>query len=120
MTSSKHPMTILGIETSCDDTGLALIETDNKNRIKILTNLVSSQIETHRPWGGVVPNLAKREHQKNLPILFNQLQTTNYKLLSKLDLLAVTHGPGLAPCLWAGINFAQDLAKKLNKPLVGI
>ncbi|MBI4119982.1 MAG: tRNA (adenosine(37)-N6)-threonylcarbamoyltransferase complex transferase subunit TsaD [Parcubacteria group bacterium] len=112
-------MKILAIETSCDDTGLALIETDNNGRIKILANLVSSQIKTHRPWGGVVPNLAKREHQKALPLLFSKLQVPSSKLQDS-DLIAVTNGPGLAPCLWTGINFAQDLAKKLNRPLVGI
>ncbi len=112
-------MRILAIETSCDDTGLALIETDNKGRLKILANLVSSQIQTHRPWGGVVPNLAKREHQKSLPLLYSKIRDSRF-MIHDLDLIAVTEGPGLAPCLWAGINFAQDLARKLNKPLVGI
>jgi N6-L-threonylcarbamoyladenine synthase len=113
-------MKILAIETSCDDTGIALIESDKAGNIKILANLVSSQIETHKPYGGVVPNLAKREHQKALPILFNKL-TKSYKLqATSCDLIAVTQGPGLAPCLWTGVNFAKDLAIKLNKPIVGI
>ncbi|MBI4118725.1 MAG: tRNA (adenosine(37)-N6)-threonylcarbamoyltransferase complex transferase subunit TsaD, partial [Parcubacteria group bacterium] len=112
-------MKILAIETSCDETGLALIESDTKNKVNILANLVSSQIETHRPYGGVVPNLAKREHLKNLPILWQKLQDPRYRI-QDLDLIAVTNGPGLAPCLWAGINFAQKLAQELNKPLVGI
>ena len=116
-------MIILGIETSCDETGLALIENDNKGRIKVLANLVASQTETHRPYGGVVPNLAKREHQKNLPLLLDQLTVSLRSYahgIENIDLIAVTQGPGLAPCLWAGINFAQELAQKLNKPLVGI
>src|SRR3989344_5380753 len=120
-------MKILAIETSCDDTGIALIESDPAGRGKVLAKLVSSQIETPRPWGGVVPNLAKREHQKALPILLNQLtlrirsysQCINMKL-EDIDLIAVTQGPGLSPCLWTGINFAQELAQKLKKPLVGI
>ncbi|MEK7209367.1 MAG: tRNA (adenosine(37)-N6)-threonylcarbamoyltransferase complex transferase subunit TsaD [Patescibacteria group bacterium] len=115
-------MRILAIETSCDETGMALVE-ENKGQINVLANLVSSQIEIHRPWGGVVPNLAKREHQKNLPILLDQLTMRLRSLshcISDIDLLAVTNGPGLAPCLWAGVNFAQELARKLNKPLVGI
>ena len=119
-------MKILAVETSCDDTGIALIESDKNGGIKILANLASSQIETHRPWGGVVPTLAKREHEKALPILFNQLTVSmrshahcTYDI-SNIDLIAVTQGPGLAPCLWTGVNFARDLAKKLNRPLVGI
>jgi N6-L-threonylcarbamoyladenine synthase len=112
-------MKILSIETSCDDTGLALIETDNKNGIKIRANLVSSQIETHRPFGGVVPHLAKREHQKNLPLLFSKIHNSKF-MIHDSDFIAVTQGPGLSPCLWTGINFAQELAKKFNKPLVGI
>lgn len=120
-------MRILAIETSCDETGLALIETGAKNKVKILANLLSSQIEVHRPYGGVVPNLAKREHLKNLQILWEDLtknlpaSPAGRKLkTNNLDRIAVTQGPGLAPCLWAGINFAADLAKKLKKPLVGI
>ncbi len=116
-------MKILAIETSCDETGLALIENDNKGRINVLANLVASQTETHRPYGGVVPNLAKREHQKNLPLLLDQLTVSLRSYahgIENIDLIAVTQGPGLAPCLWAGINFAQELAQKLNKPLVGI
>ncbi|MEK7501039.1 MAG: tRNA (adenosine(37)-N6)-threonylcarbamoyltransferase complex transferase subunit TsaD [Patescibacteria group bacterium] len=113
-------MRILAIETSCDDTGLALIEADDKGRIRVLANLVSSQIKTHRPWGGVVPHLAKREHQKALPLLWQMLTTNNLQLTTKIDLIAITQGPGLAPCLWAGINFAQELSRKLRVPLVGI
>ncbi|MDP2599056.1 MAG: tRNA (adenosine(37)-N6)-threonylcarbamoyltransferase complex transferase subunit TsaD [Candidatus Liptonbacteria bacterium] len=109
-------MKILGIETSCDETGLAIIEATGglKNpRFKVLKNLVASQIKIHRPFGGVVPNLAKREHLKNLPILFKKLTSfskskiKNQKL--KVDLIAVTVGPGLEPALWTGINFAKEL-----------
>ncbi|MFY9493104.1 MAG: tRNA (adenosine(37)-N6)-threonylcarbamoyltransferase complex transferase subunit TsaD [Minisyncoccia bacterium] len=116
-------MKILAIETSCDETGLALIESNDKGQIKVLANLVASQIETHRPFGGVVPNLAKREHQKNLPLLLDRITVSLRSYahgIENIDLIAVTQGPGLAPCLWAGINFAQELAQKLNKPLVGI
>src|SRR3989344_5207406 len=111
-------MRILAIETSCDETGIALIEADKKG-IKILANLVSSQIEIHRPYGGVFPNLAKREHLKALPVLWEELDK---KLAGKIspDLIAVTHGPGLAPCLWTGVNFAVNLAKKFKKPLVAV
>ncbi|HUY69857.1 MAG TPA: tRNA (adenosine(37)-N6)-threonylcarbamoyltransferase complex transferase subunit TsaD [Candidatus Tyrphobacter sp.] len=113
-------MKILTIETSCDETALALVEAGGglKNpRFKVLENLVSSQVKIHRPFGGVVPNLAKREHLKNLPILLKRIEK---KIdLSKIDLLAVTVGPGLEPALWVGINFSRVLAEKLKKPLIG-
>lgn len=118
-------MTILAVETSCDETGISLVE-EKRGRINVLANLVSSQIETHRPYGGVVPNLAKREHQKNLPLLWKQLsmsmrsQAHAKKFPEDVDLITVTQGPGLAPCLWVGVNFTQELSRKLHKPLAGI
>src|SRR3989338_9123384 len=110
-------MIILGIETSCDETGIALVEAIGglKNpRFRVLKSLVASQIKIHAPYGGVVPNLAKREHAQNLPILFKGLGNG----VSKFDVIAVTVGPGLEPCLWEGINFAQSLAKEPKKPIV--
>ena len=118
-------MKILAIETSCDETALAFVEASGTiksgPKFKVLANLISSQIEIHRPFGGVVPNLAKREHIRNLPILLKQLEK---KLSSKSqvlnpDLIAVTVGPGLEPALWTGINFAVELGKKLKKPVMG-
>lgn len=106
-------MKILGIETSCDETGLAIIEAAGglaKPRFKVLKNLVASQIKIHRPFGGVVPNLAKREHLKNLPVLFKKLFAKEPKSLKTIGLIAVTVGPGLEPALWTGINFAKELA----------
>jgi N6-L-threonylcarbamoyladenine synthase len=117
-------MKILGIETSCDETALALVEASGglrAPRFKILKNLVASQIKIHRPFGGVVPNLAKREHLKNLPILFKKLLPTTYgstvlsgspskdNLPHTIDMIAVTVGPGLEPALWTGIEFAKTL-----------
>lgn len=113
-------MKILAIETSCDETGVALLEasgTARMPRILIIENLVTTQIPVHRPFGGVVPNLAKREHMINLPILFKQLCARHPRL--KIDMITVTVGPGLEPALWAGITFAQALAKEYRVPLVG-
>src|SRR5580704_9194434 len=119
-------MKILAIETSCDETGIALVEASGglKNpKFRVLKNLVSSQIPIHRPFGGVVPNLAKREHLKNLPILFNKILTSGgnasgnapknsaEKFMRTIDLVTVTAGPGLEPALWTGIEFAKTLAK---------
>ncbi|MEK7479117.1 MAG: hypothetical protein AAB634_01095, partial [Patescibacteria group bacterium] len=108
-------MNIFAIETSCDETSLALVEARGGLRapeFKIHKLLTASQIETHRPWGGVVPNLAKREHAENLPKLFNKiwkLEIGNWKFP---DLIAVTMGPGLEPCLWQGIEFAKQIQKE--------
>jgi N6-L-threonylcarbamoyladenine synthase len=106
-------MRILAIETSCDETALAVIEARGgltSPSFSILTSIISSQIEIHRPFGGVVPNLAKREHIKNLPILFEDIKKKMGK--KKIDMVAVTVGPGLEPALWAGITFAKEIHKK--------
>jgi N6-L-threonylcarbamoyladenine synthase len=111
---------ILAIETSCDETGVALLEasgTVRAPRVRVLENLVTTQIPIHREFGGVVPNLAKREHLKNLPVLFGQLRAKHPRL--KFNLITVTVGPGLEPALWTGITFAQALAKEYDVPLVG-
>lgn len=111
---------ILAIETSCDETALALIESNGElkaPKFKVLKNLVASQIAIHRPFGGVVPNLAKREHLKNLPVLFKKLLPAIKT--RKPDLIAVTAGPGLEPALWAGIEFAKKLGKELEVPVFG-
>lgn len=113
-------MRILAIETSCDDTAIALVEASGKLnkraeklKFKVIKSVISSQIEIHRPWGGVVPNLAKREHIKNLPIIFKKLKIDPQK--TKIDFVAVTVGPGLEPALWAGITFAKEIWKNLKQ-----
>ena len=129
-------MKILAIETSCDETAVALLEASGgmtAPKFKILKEAVASQIEIHRPFGGVVPNLAKREHLKNLPILYGQIfgnsksQNTNHRRtgnpkfkIQDVDMIAVTVGPGLEPALWAGIVYAQELAAAYKKPLMGV
>ncbi|MCL5004400.1 MAG: tRNA (adenosine(37)-N6)-threonylcarbamoyltransferase complex transferase subunit TsaD [Patescibacteria group bacterium] len=109
-------MRILAIETSCDETAIALIDAKgglNNPQFKIIKNLVASQIKIHQPFGGVVPNLAKREHLKNLPILFKKILNSKSYILNSIDLIAVTVGPGLEPALWTGINFAKNLKSNL-------
>ena len=109
-------MLILGIETSCDETALALLEASgplSAPKFRPLENIVSSQIAVHTPFGGVVPSLAKREHIKNLPKIFDNLKLKTTHL--KLDAIAVTVGPGLEPALWAGIEYAKQLHKELQK-----
>jgi len=118
-------MHILGIETSCDETALALLECTgplSNPTFKVLKETVASQIKIHQPFGGVVPTLAKREHLINLPLLEKKIFDKGKKaeaLWKKIDAIAVTVGPGLEPALWAGITFAQELAKRRKKPLIG-
>lgn len=118
-------MNILAIETSCDETGIAIVRASGKRRphFEILVNLLSSQVALHKQYGGVVPHLAAREHEKNLPILFARALREGKKkniTLQDIELIAVTKGPGLSPALWRGINFAKELADKNNKSLLGV
>jgi len=121
-------MIILAIETSCDDTCIAVIEAKGQKRpcFKILSNIISSQTEIHKKWGGIYPSLAKREHEKNLPLVLKKaLKKAKRPALTwrgrpKIDFIAITVGPGLDPCLWTGVNFAKDLAKKQNLPIVPV
>lgn len=110
-------MIILAIETSCDDTCVAVIKASNKKkpRFEILSNIISSQVEIHKKWGGIYPALAKREHQKNLPIILKKVLKK-----TKIDLVTVTIGPGLEPCLWVGVNFAKALSRSLGVPVVPV
>jgi N6-L-threonylcarbamoyladenine synthase len=124
-------MKILAIETSCDETGIALLDaaggglgkTAANPKIRVVKNLVASQIAIHRPFGGVVPNLAKREHLKNLPVLLDTIAgktpAARKKFFAAVDFIAVTVGPGLEPALWTGSEFAKQLAAEYKKPLVG-
>lgn len=112
-------MNILSIETSCDETAIAIINETN-DKITVLANVVSSQIELHKKWGGVVPNLAGREHAKNIiPVLSEAINSANVKI-NDLDLVSVTNGPGLAPALLIGVTTAKALSYKWKKPLLGI
>ncbi|MDD3693826.1 MAG: tRNA (adenosine(37)-N6)-threonylcarbamoyltransferase complex transferase subunit TsaD [Candidatus Pacebacteria bacterium] len=147
-------MIILSIETSCDETALSLVSLHKGDKnIKVLSDLVISQIETHAPYGGVFPALAKREHAKNLvPILRqavkeSKIESTHqhydeegvatilerepelfqdlHEYLSTngiphIDMIMVTYGPGLAPALWVGVNFARALSIICDAPIVPV
>ena len=107
---------ILGIETSCDETAAAVVRSGER----VLSNVVSSQIATHRPYGGVVPELASREHLRAIvPVVRQALAEAGHSYPS-IDALAVTQGPGLAGALLVGISFAKALAYALNKPLITV
>ena len=97
---------ILGIETSCDETAAAVVEDGSIVR----SNIVSSQISKHAVFGGVVPELAAREHLASIETVVDAALKEAGAMLSSLDAIAVTNGPGLAPALLIGLNFARSLA----------
>ena len=109
-------MNILAIETSCDETSVAILETPNRLR----ANLVFTQIAKHRPYGGVVPEIASRCHVEELPGMLQQAIRESGLNWRDLDAIAVTHGPGLASALLIGISAAQALALRLDVPLLGV
>jgi N6-L-threonylcarbamoyladenine synthase len=114
---------ILAIETSCDETAVSVLDCTGElptPSIKVLGNALLSQIHIHKEYGGVYPMLAKREHEKNLPILLEQALSESLGNLEDIDYITVTAGPGLEPALWAGIVFAEELGKKSGKPVVPV
>lgn len=109
-------MLVLGIESSCDETAAAVIEDGHLIR----SNIIASQIAIHAPYGGVVPELASREHLDRIaPVVAGALTEAGIKL-ENVDGIAVTQGPGLIGSLLVGISFAKSLAMVANKPIVGV
>ena len=109
-------MLILGIESSCDETAAALVE----NGRVVLSNVVASQVKTHRSFGGVVPELASREHLRNISWVVRQAFSEANKLHEDIHGIAVTQGPGLIGSLLVGVSFAKAMAFALKKPLVPV
>lgn len=109
-------MLVLGIETSCDETAAAIVK-DGK---EIFSNVVSSQIDLHKAFGGVIPELACRRHTDiMIPVIEEAIEKANITL-QDVDLIAVTYGPGLIGALLIGLNAAKGLSLALNKPFIGI
>lgn len=109
-------MLILGIESSCDETAAAVV----RNGTEIMSSVIASQIEMHRPFGGVVPELASREHLAKIePIVLKAIEDAGIGF-ADIDAIAVTQGPGLVGSLLVGVCYAKALAFGLGKPLVGI
>jgi len=106
----------LGIETSCDETSVALVE---KGR-HILSNVIHTQVDVHKEFGGVVPELAARDHLERLPGLIDLAFEKAGATPADVDLLAVTRGPGLVGCLLVGVGVAEGLAAAWDKPLAGV
>jgi len=113
---NKENVLILAVESSCDETSIALVE----NGRKVLSNIVSSQIEIHKQFGGVVPEVASRNHIKNINgVLYEALEVAGKKL-EDVDAVAVTYGAGLIGALLVGVNFAKTLAYALKLPLIAV
>jgi N6-L-threonylcarbamoyladenine synthase len=107
---------ILGIESSCDETGAAVVRSGQQ----ILSNVVASQIATHQPYGGVVPELASREHLRAIVPVVRQALAEAGQTYQSVDAIAVTQGPGLAGALLVGISYAKALTFALEKPLIAV
>src|SRR5438132_3818832 len=107
---------ILGIESSCDETAAAVVRSGEQ----IVSNAVFSQIATHKPYGGVVPELASREHLKAIVPVVRKALADAGRSYQYIDALAVTQGPGLAGALLVGISYAKALAFALDKPLIAV
>src|SRR5271167_1053125 len=113
---TKTGVRILGIESSCDETAAAVV-VDGRT---ILSNAVASQIDIHRKYGGVVPELASREHLRQIvPVVREALAQAGMQL-ADVDAIGVTHGPGLVGALLVGITYGKTLAQALGKPLVPV
>ena len=107
---------VLGIETSCDETAAAII----KNGTEILSNVVASQIESHKRFGGVVPEIASRHHVEQITLVIEEAMKEASLTFSDIDAIAVTEGPGLVGALLVGVNAAKAIAFAHNIPLVGV
>ncbi len=114
-------MKVLAIETSCDETAAAVVEINEaKQTSKTLSSVISSQINIHQKYGGVIPEVAAREHVLNiLPVIYEALDVAGAKP-EDLDLIAVTKGPGLITSLISGLETARSLAYVWNKPIIGV
>lgn len=108
-------MLVLGLETSCDETAAALVEDGRR----VLSDVVSTQVDIHRRWGGVVPELASRNHVMQVMPVLHEALTRADKTLDDVDLIAVTSGPGLIGALLVGVQVAKSLSLATGKPFVG-
>ena len=116
---SKKPL-ILGIESSCDETAASLI-TENEHGIpKILSNVISSQVDVHKEFGGVVPELAARSHVEKIDWIVQKAIDNSGRKINEIDAVASTAGPGLIVCLSIGLSFGKAFASSLNLPFIAV
>lgn len=113
---NKKDVYVLSIESSCDETSAAVV----KNGREVLSNIISSQIDIHKRFGGVVPEVASRNHIMAIDNVVNEAITASGIKLADIDAVAVTYGAGLVGCLMVGVSFAKALAYALNVPLIKV
>ena len=116
---SKKPL-ILGIETSCDETAGSIISENNQGNPIILSNIVSSQVDVHKEFGGVVPELAARSHIEKIDFIIQKAIDDSGVNINEIDAVASTAGPGLIVCLSVGLSFAKAFAASLKKPFIAV
>ena len=116
---SKKPL-ILGIESSCDETAASII-TENEHRMPVvLSNIISSQVEVHKEFGGVVPELAARSHIEKIDRIVQKAIDSSGRKIEEIDAVAATAGPGLIVCLSVGLSFGKAFANALDKPFIAV
>jgi N6-L-threonylcarbamoyladenine synthase len=111
---------ILGIETSCDETAASLITENEQGIPVVLSNVVSSQVEIHKEFGGVVPELAARSHMEKIDWIVQKAINDSGRGIEEIDVVASTAGPGLIVCLSVGLSFGKAFASSLNKPFIAV
>ena len=116
----RKNITFLGIETSCDETAAAVIRENDKGTADVLSNIVSSQIDEHKKFGGVVPELAARAHLENIEYIINTALKKSEISINEMDGIAATAGPGLIVCLTVGLNIGKSIAAFSNKPFIAV
>ena len=116
----RKNLTFLGIETSCDETAAAIIRENDNGTADILSNIVSSQIDKHKEFGGVVPEIAARAHLENIEYIIKTAIEKSKISLEKIDGVAATAGPGLIVCLTVGLNIGKSIAAFSKKPFIGV
>jgi len=116
----REKITFLGIETSCDETAAAVIRENENGTADILSNVVSSQIDEHKKFGGVVPELAARAHLENIEFIIDKSLRDAKTTLNEIDGIAATAGPGLIVCLTVGLNIGKSIAAFSKKPFIGV
>ena len=115
----KKPI-ILGIETSCDETAASIIQENEEGNVKILSNIISSQVDVHKEFGGVVPELAARSHAEKIDLISKKAISESGINIKNIDAVAATAGPGLIVCLSVGLNFGKAVAASLKKPFIAV
>ena len=116
---SKKPL-ILGIESSCDETAASVISENDQGNPIVLSNIVSSQVDIHKEFGGVVPELAARSHIEKIDLIVKKAIDDSGIKINEIDAVASTAGPGLIVCLSVGLSFGKAFAASLNKPFIAI